>query len=208
MRTAETARWLLVVGLLAMIAAAFTPASPLAFAMIGVAAAATVGAFALVDRRSRELSVSLDDTVRRLLLSGGTDEVTGLASRAAFARAIEGEISRASRTGGRFAVLRVDVRGLSRLDAVGSEAALRWFAGVLSRHTRGIDARARLSGDEFGIVLIGADSHTATRVVDRIAAIPSPAGLRLSFGVATYPEDGADHETLLRRAEEELAVVA
>src|SRR5439155_302402 len=80
-----------------------------------------------------------------------------------------GEIARVKRGGqGRFAILRIDVVGLSKLDAAEAEAALLWFAGVLSRQTRGIDARARLGGDEFGIVLVGADSGTATRVVDRI----------------------------------------
>ncbi|HYY55197.1 MAG TPA: GGDEF domain-containing protein [Candidatus Dormibacteraeota bacterium] len=208
MRGQDAARWFLVVGLLAMLAAAVAPAQSLAFGMIAVAAVSSVGAFVLIERRSRELSASLDETIRRLLQSGGTDEVTGLASRAAFARAIDGEIARVNRGGGRFAVLRVDVVGLSKLDAKASEDVLRWFAGVLSRQTRGIDARARLGGDEFGIVLVGADSHTATRVVDRIQAMEDAPGARLTFGIATYPEDGADAEALLRRAEEELAVLA
>src|SRR5438105_11089257 len=191
-----------------MLAAAVTPAPSLFFGMIAVAAVASIGAFVLIERRSRELSTSLDETIRTLLQSGGTDDVTGLASRAAFGRAIEGEIARIQSSGGRFAVLRIDVVGLSKLDAAGAETALRWFAGVLSRQTRGIDARARLGGDEFGIVLVGADSRTATKVIDRIRAMPAPAGARLTFGVATYPADGDDPQTLLRRAEEELAVLA
>jgi diguanylate cyclase (GGDEF)-like protein len=206
--TPDAARWFLVVGLLAMLAAAVTPAPSLAFGMIAIAAVSSVGAFVLIERRARELSTSLDETVRRLLQAGGTDELTGLASRAAFARAIEGEIARVKRGGAHFVVLRIDVVGLSKLDANACEIALRWFAGALSRHTRGIDARARLGGDEFGVVLVGADSHAAAKVIDRIRAMPTPIGVRVTFGLATYPEDGADADALLRRAEEELAVVA
>ena len=208
MGTPDAARWFLIVGLLAMLAAAVTPTQSFAFGMIAVAAGASVGAFALVERRSRELSASLDETIRRLLQAGGSDEVTGLASRAAFARAIDGEIARLQRGGGHFAVLRIDVVGLSKLDAASGETGLRWFASVLSRQTRGIDARARLGGDEFGIVLVGADGRIAAKVVERIRAIPAPGGVRVAFGLATYPEDGGDPETLLRRAEEELAVLA
>ncbi|OLC55481.1 MAG: hypothetical protein AUH85_09190 [Chloroflexi bacterium 13_1_40CM_4_68_4] len=192
-----------------MLAAAVTPAPSLVFGMIAVAATASIGAFVLIERRSRELSASLDETIRRLLQAGGTDELTGLASRAAFGRAIEGEIARVRRGGqGRFAILRIDVLGLSKMDAANGETALLWFAGVLSRQTRGIDGRARLGGDEFGIVLVGADSGTASRVVDRIRAMPAPANVRLTFGVATYPDDGATPEALVQRAEEELAVLA
>ncbi|TMD58936.1 MAG: diguanylate cyclase [Chloroflexi bacterium] len=209
MPTPDAARWFLVVGLVAMLAAAVTPTPSLVFGMIAVAATASISAFALIERRSRELSASLDETIRRLLQAGGTDELTGLASRAAFGRAIAGEIARVKRGGqGRFAILRIDVVGLSKLDAAEAEAALLWFAGVLSRQTRGIDARARLGGDEFGIVLVGADSGTATRVVDRIRTMPVPANVRLAFGISTYPDDGAEPEVLVRRAEEELAVLA
>lgn len=173
-------------------------------AVVGIAAlAALVGARS----RVRELEAALDETMRRLLAVGVTDDLTGLSSRAAFEQSIEAEVARAERTGGKFAVLRADVRGLSQLDGAASDGTLKWFAHVLARQTRAIDSRARLGGDSFGVILVGADSHTATKVVQRIATAAPPNGVVTVFGVATYPDDGDGSGTLLRRAQEELELV-
>src|SRR5438093_7100738 len=196
------------VALVAIVLASFAASDLVRAALLVVAAGGTLVALFVAGRRLRELATSLDETTQRLLAIEETDDVTGLASRSSFERAIEAEAARAKRTEGQFAVVRADLRGLGRLAPPTSQAALRWFANVLARQTRNIDARARLADDAFGVILVGADSRTATRVVERIRAQSSPAGIALAFGIATYPQDGHEPEVLLLRAEEELAVTA
>jgi diguanylate cyclase (GGDEF)-like protein len=80
------------------------------------------------------------------------------------------------------------------------------LSGVL----RDGDVMARLGGDEFGIVLPDVqDASTAVRIADRLREVlerPLPVeGLALdvsgSIGIAMYPEDSMEVETLLRRAD-------
>jgi diguanylate cyclase (GGDEF)-like protein len=198
----------LFVALVGIVLASVVPNDLARYAFLVLAGAGTLTAMILAGRRLRRLSASLDETTRRLLALEDTDDVTGLASRAAFERAIEAEAARAKRAEERFAVLRADLRGLSRLAPPAQQAALRWFATLISRQTRNIDTRARLSTDAFGVIVVGADSRTATKVVERIRSQTPPAGVEVAFGIATYPQDGEEPPALLARAEEELAVTA
>jgi diguanylate cyclase (GGDEF)-like protein len=77
---------------------------------------------------------------------------------------------------------------------------------------RASDTFARLGGDEFVIVVEPiSDESNATVVADKlVAALAHPLGdadglrahrIGASVGVATYPEDGADGEALIRAAD-------
>ena len=73
--------------------------------------------------------------------------------------------------------------------------------------TRGVlrpdDVIARTGGDEFVVVLVGADEDTARAVLSRIEAAVRPhAGL--SIGSATAPHDGDTLETLMQVADQRL----
>jgi predicted signal transduction protein with EAL and GGDEF domain len=80
----------------------------------------------------------------------------------------------------------------------------------LPRVVRGSDTVARLGGDEFGILLPGVnDAGDVLAVVEKLVqALEEPAavhGLPLvveaSIGIALYPDDGMDVDTLLRAAD-------
>src|SRR4029453_17345448 len=69
---------------------------------------------------------------------------------------------------------------------------------------------SRLGGDEFTVMLMGLSSgmdaaKVAQRVLDELAKPIPASGYELyttaSIGIAVYPEDGADIETLLRNAD-------
>ena len=65
---------------------------------------------------------------------------------------------------------------------------------------RPTDAVGRLGGDEFAILLPGAAREAAARVLDRAVlalSVTAPA----SFGLATYPEDGATSDALFSHAD-------
>ena len=144
------------------------------------------------------------------------DALTGVANRSLLEeRAVEA-IARARRTGGKLAVLCLDLDGFKAVNDLRGHAAgdrlLREVAARLSRCVRETDTVARLGGDEF-VVLQADDAQPdmAHALADRlVAALAEPYDLGVgearssvtaSVGVAQFPVDGEDPETLLHNAD-------
>jgi diguanylate cyclase (GGDEF)-like protein/putative nucleotidyltransferase with HDIG domain len=160
----------------------------------------------------------LRQRVGRLIdqLSGAasTDHLTGLLNRRGFQRAIEAEMSRADRTDQPFSLLLGDCDYFKHLnDSLGHQAgdqALLMIGRMLEADKRGMDIAARIGGEEFALVLPGADATEAFAMAERLRArvadnfVSQPLPLTMSFGVATYPEHGRAADSLLRAADEAL----
>jgi diguanylate cyclase (GGDEF)-like protein/PAS domain S-box-containing protein len=142
------------------------------------------------------------------------DALTGLPNRRLLVDRLELAIAQASRSGKQVAIAFIDLDNFKPVnDRLGHEAGdelLKVVAGRLSESIRGGDTAARLGGDEFVLVLVGIQSideieSTLTRVVDSvsrpIALRGEEVGVTGSIGVAIFPEDGSDSETLLQRAD-------
>jgi diguanylate cyclase (GGDEF)-like protein/PAS domain S-box-containing protein len=142
------------------------------------------------------------------------DALTGLANRTLFRENIEQALREAARSSGRLAVLVMDLDNFKEVnDSLGHHAGdilLTELACRVRDAVRGSDAVARLGGDEFGILLSKAtDRSEVIPALDRIShALERPIsvhGLPLtveaSIGVAQFPDDGRDVETLLQRAD-------
>jgi diguanylate cyclase (GGDEF)-like protein/PAS domain S-box-containing protein len=121
------------------------------------------------------------------------DKLTGIYNRAYF----EDELTR-MQNGRTFpvSVLMADVDGLKETnDTHGHPAGdelLRQTANVLQTAFRSQDVVARIGGDEFGIILPGADSETAQHSIERIRmnleehnSTPGNILISLSLGFAT-----------------------
>jgi diguanylate cyclase (GGDEF)-like protein len=137
-----------------------------------------------------------------------TDPLTGLANARTFDRVLELELARAGRQGGEVSLAIFDVDGFTATnEAVGREAAddvLRSVASALAGAVRLVDTVARFGGDEFVLIAPGSAGLTvARRVLEGIAALPAVEGrtISVSAGVARFPTDGADAETLLAAAQ-------
>ena len=113
-----------------------------------------------------------------------------------------------------FAVLLVDVDDLKVLNdrfghQVGS-AAIRTVANALRKVVRASDCVARFGGDEFVMILKGADRVGAQIVVNRLRSVlveevlsgAPEAAVTVSVGVAMFGEDGSNSEELLAHADE------
>ncbi|MGH9563600.1 MAG: diguanylate cyclase domain-containing protein, partial [Terracidiphilus sp.] len=124
-------------------------------------------------------------------------------------------IERAKRFGTSLGMLMVDLDGFKEVnDAFGhhvGDMVLCELSGRLSGAVRATDTVVRMGGDEFIILL--PDLHAADEaemIAAKIvagAAIPirvdeAPVSVTVSIGVATYPHDGSDEESLLRSADE------
>jgi diguanylate cyclase (GGDEF)-like protein len=89
---------------------------------------------------------------------------------------------------------------------VGSQT-LRQLSGVLLQCIRQVDTLARYGGDEFTILLTDTDLETGRRVAERIRRTvgetlfeggrDAPIRLSISIGVACFPGDGHDRDSLL-----------
>jgi diguanylate cyclase (GGDEF)-like protein/PAS domain S-box-containing protein len=142
------------------------------------------------------------------------DALTGLENRFALNERLEQQLAHARRSAEPVAVLFIDLDHFKKInDSHGHQAGDQLLVAAAQRMRellRDVDALGRLGGDEFIIVLGGpltpdSVSAVAVRVVQSLSApYHLDAGTvhsGASVGVALYPGDGADRETLLRHAD-------
>jgi two-component system cell cycle response regulator len=142
------------------------------------------------------------------------DPLTGLANRRLLADRIAMALGHARRNAGAMAVVYLDLDGFKQINNTlghgAGDALLKMVAGRLVATVREEDTVARLGGDEFLIALgdlSGIDD--AARLAERaIAAVSQPYDLSgqlvrvtTSAGIALYPADGEDADTLINRAD-------
>jgi diguanylate cyclase (GGDEF)-like protein len=136
------------------------------------------------------------------------DALTRLPNRRAFMRLLE-ELVADLRP---FALAFVDIDGFKAVnDSHGhaaGDAALVSLAGTLAGSLRQTDQAFRIGGDEFALMLHGADAQAAAAIVRRIAATLAASidgrlsALRASVGIAVFPDNAADADKLFRLADE------
>ncbi len=145
----------------------------------------------------------------RLEFVSSHDALSGLHNRAYF----ESEFARMERAGGPFpvSVVMVDVDGLKAVNDtqghVAGDALLRRTATVLIATFRSGDVVSRIGGDEFAVLLPGADTAVAEKAMERLRATlaihnSEHRGVSLSFsmGVATGGE-GCQLAEIMREAD-------
>ena len=142
------------------------------------------------------------------------DGLTGLPNRALFRELIRAAVAAAARDGGRLAVLFIDVDRFKAVnDTLGHAAGDTLLVALATRlraAVRASDVVCRHSGDEF-IVLLHDGSHwdevaaTADRLLKEmehpVAFDGREIAVSASVGVALYPDDATDPETLVRHAD-------
>ena len=149
----------------------------------------------------------------RLAYQAFHDELTGLANRALFNDRVAHSLAVAARESRSVAVLFLDLDDFKEVnDSLGhqaGDAVLVEAAKRIEACLRQGDTAARLSGDEFGILLERATRETATSVAERVLeALRAPIRIigkelfvRGSIGIALSPSDGESAEELLRNAD-------
>lgn len=137
------------------------------------------------------------------------DGLTGLANYREFFSTLEREILRADRSRQTFALLLLDLDNLKlindRFGHLKGNDALKLLATVMKESCRVTDLPARYGGDEFAVLLIGADAKMAQAVAERIgrrlSEQSSDPKLTVSIGLAVYPDDGRMAHELLETAD-------
>jgi diguanylate cyclase (GGDEF)-like protein len=132
-----------------------------------------------------------------------TDSLTGLANRRSWDDQLGRALAHAARSSETVSIAVCDVDGLKRVnDEEGHGAGdvlIQDVARCLGEGARAADLLARIGGDEFALLLPGADRDAAADVLERLTA-NLPAGRSVSIGIAEW--DGRESAAgLLARAD-------
>lgn len=179
-----------------------------------------------LQRAFSRMSSSLGDHHRQIRALAYTDSLTGLGNRLALRESLP-EILETARAGSmRAALLFIDLDDFKRInDTLGHESGDRVLIQVAERIVRARDdtrievfdaqeideeLAARFGGDEFVVLLIGRDVRERARRMAQLtldllrlplATEVRPVVLNVSIGIALYPDDAQDAQTLLRNAD-------
>jgi len=160
----------------------------------------------LVTLFAGQVSIALANAVahREVEERARTDALTGLRNQGAF----QDDLARAVSDGRPFGLLMIDLDDFkSWNDAHGHEAGNRLLEAIgreLQAACRETDRVYRYGGDEFSILLPEASGRTAVEVAERLpGAVRAASGDRVScsIGIAAFPADGGDAETIVLAAD-------
>ncbi len=162
---------------------------------------------------ARDISERLQ-AQQRLKHLASYDSLTGLPNRTLFYQTLSEAIEIAHDKRWHIAVLFIALDRFKIVnDSVGpalGDELLRQFSGRLVQCVRIRDTVGRLGGDEFGLILtMPRDQDDAVGMANDVREAlrapfdldGQPAGLTTSIGIAIYPDDALDPETLVRYAD-------
>jgi diguanylate cyclase (GGDEF)-like protein len=143
------------------------------------------------------------------------DELTGLANRTLFLERLSSHIDKAKCGGHQLAITLIDLERFKSInDSFGRQAGdalLKQVADWWANKVVNINLLARIDADRFAIImpLIKSDGNFAKLIENNMADFLEHAFLldsnvfRISFkaGIALFPDDGANADTLLQNAE-------
>lgn len=178
--------------------------------MLVVAGASLLGAYLLL-ARVRRGAVQAEEA---LAWRAHHDPVSGLPNRFLFLDRLEVALARARRAGGQVALIYFDLDHFKAVnDTLGHEAgdaALRETARRAAARLRASDTVARMSGDEFAVLLEPLNDPAHARVVAQqlMDSLNAPYDLKgrqlflgASMGIAIFATDGESGDALLRAAD-------
>ncbi|PPD45381.1 MAG: hypothetical protein CTY15_04735 [Methylocystis sp.] len=142
------------------------------------------------------------------------DMLTGLPNRTLFTQMLRDEVEAAQREQRQFAVMFIDLDRFKAInDTLGHAAGdglLRAVSSRLGASLRTGDIAARFGGDEFVVILCNIETpedainfgeDLLERLSPSIIVAGQECGVSASIGVALYPANGEDEETLLKNAD-------
>ncbi len=141
------------------------------------------------------------------------DELTNLPNRNELKGRMTQAFSRAKRRSGNFALMFIDLDNFKNVnDNLGHDAGdilLQQVAERLSSCVRGEDTVARIGGDEFNVLLEDVSetqiANTAQRILEKVSKPylikDQQIFVSASIGIAVYPKDAEDLETLTKNAD-------
>ncbi len=154
------------------------------------------------------------DHEKRIHYLAHHDSLTGLANRVLFQQRLAESIHRANRTGGKVAMMFIDLDHFKAVnDSLGhayGDDLLQKVAGRINECVRKTDTVARFGGDEFAVLLdeisdSGDIAFIAKKIIERLASTFKVADhevyVSASIGISFHPDDGQQANTLIKNAD-------
>jgi len=170
-----------------------------------------IAAYLRVHHQSRILLI---ENQMRLWRLANHDALTGLPNRMLLMDRLKQLLARSLRQRKRLAVMFLDLNDFKQVnDTYGHEVGdqlLKFVAERLRSATRVEDTVARMSGDEFIILIEGMENREALETVSQKIQQKLSDGLLIdgklicahtSIGIATFPDDGDNPEALIKQAD-------
>ena len=179
----------------------------LAVAVVGLLIIGTGLASYLIDDQTRS------DSFRKLRHMALNDPLTGLPNRAGFNERLRQEVARANDGGAGFSLIVIDLDRFKEINDVRGHSAgdevLIHIARRMSHHLAPGEFVARLGGDEFAAIHRNESGSELRAFLDRLEkALFRTISLDdydiapgASIGIARFPRDAADPETLVNNAD-------
>lgn len=169
-------------------------------------------------RQGREQLAAINDTLRQRNLElhelSITDGLTGLYNRKHLMETLGREVERSKRYKKPFAVLMIDIDLFKQYnDTFGhlaGDEVLKKMAKIFRDAVRGADYSARYGGEEFLIMLPETATDEAVQAAERIrqcveeeafSAGDREIAITVSIGIAVFPEQGDDPESVIKNAD-------
>lgn len=156
----------------------------------------------------------------RIWRQANYDPLTGLPNRSLFLDRLSQAVRQGRREAKGFALMFLDLDGFKAVnDTMGHAAGdvlLQQTALRLSDCMRSSDTLARLAGDEFVFILQGVSGRmepavVAGKILEQLARPyeleAGIANIRGSIGIALFPEDSEDGQSLIKKADEAMYAV-
>jgi diguanylate cyclase (GGDEF)-like protein/PAS domain S-box-containing protein len=172
---------------------------------------------ALLNETASDISFALQSIARQEQLNylAYYDALTGLANRILFDERLEQGVTNAKEHTGKLALVLLDIERFKTInDTLGRQAGdalLKEVAARMSRYAVDAGRLARIEADHFAVMVTDAQTaeelaHLIEQRIEEIFVPPFRIGdaeLRVSakFGIAMFPADGADADTLFKNAE-------
>ena len=169
---------------------------------------------AFLERQHEEIKTIVEERTKELHHIAHHDALTELPNRVMFMDRLEHSIVRAQRQNKKVAILFLDLDRFKVInDSLGHHVGDELLCEVARRLllcTRETDTVARLSGDEFVVILEDMNSTDYVTIITRniIDSLAKSINIQknelfitTSIGIALYPYDATDTDTLLRYAD-------
>ncbi|MDR3388168.1 MAG: EAL domain-containing protein [Rudaea sp.] len=171
----------------------------------------------LLSELAGDISFAIDhlEKAERLNYLAYYDPLTGLANRALFLELLQQSVANSGAQNGRLALLFLDIERFKTInDTLGrlaGDVLLKEVAARMSAYPAAAGNLARIEADHFAIVVpnVTSEEGLAHRIQLRLGEIfdqpflvgDSELRVFVKIGIAMFPDDGADAETLFKNAE-------